>query len=202
MGVVVEAAGGLSKIFLQAPAYIRRGPDGYGLESTFADQPRTSGPAGIQIEKVALTFNGTASKGSFMRMPTSCAQGTSRSRANSWDAPAVVSEKTFLMTPTGCDKLGFSPRADGFMGAPGLTHKGDVPPVSTTLRFDPEQAAMKRAEVTLPSVISPNLIAPEATAGTRSCNPGGIAHCPMRGTQEDSLEPITLGDRGGGRHLW
>jgi hypothetical protein len=159
VGVVVDAAGGLSKIFLQAPVYVRPGADGYGLESTFADQPRTSGPAGIQIEKVALTFNGKASKGSFMRMPTSCAQGTSLSRANSWDAPAVFSEKTFLMTPTGCDKLGFSPRADGFMGAPGLTHKGDVPPVSTALRFDPEEAALKRAEVTLPSVISPNLSA-------------------------------------------
>jgi hypothetical protein len=92
-----------------------------------------------------------------MRMPTSCAQGTSLSRANSWDAPTVFSQRTFLMTPTGCDTLGFSPTADGFMGAPGLTHRGDVPPVTTTLRFDPEQAALKRAEVTLPTALGPNL---------------------------------------------
>jgi hypothetical protein len=158
VGVVVDAALGLSKIFLQAPVFIRPGPDGYGLESTFADQPRTAGVP-IQIERIALTFNGQASKGPFMRMPTSCAQGTSRSRANSWEAPTVFSEKTFAMTPTGCGSLGFSPKADGFMGAPGSTAKGAVPPVGTTLRFDPGEAALKRAEVTLPSVLSPNLSA-------------------------------------------
>ena len=31
IGIVVQAAGGLSKIFLQAPVYVRPGPDGYGL---------------------------------------------------------------------------------------------------------------------------------------------------------------------------
>ena len=174
VGIVVEAAGGLSKIFLQAPVYIRPGADGYGLESTFADQPRDSNGIPIQITSVALTFNRQASKGSFMRMPTSCAQGTSLSRANSWDAPTVFSEKTFAMTPTGCDALGFSPKAEGFMGAPGATHRTDIPPVSTTLTFDPEEAALKRAEVTLPSVISPNLVAiahacPRAQADASAC---------------------------------
>src|SRR5919108_4395790 len=82
VGIVVEALGGLSKIFLQAPVYIRPGPDGYGLESTFADQPRESNGIPIQITKIALTFNGMASKGPFMRMPTSCATGTAVSRAN------------------------------------------------------------------------------------------------------------------------
>ena len=159
VGVVVEAAGGLSKIFLQSPVYIRPGPDGYGLESTFADQPRDSSGIPIQITKVALTFDGKASRGSFMRMPTSCAEGTSLSRANSWEAQSAFSEKTFAMTPTGCDSLGFAPRASGSMGAPGLTHVEDKVPVSTTLAFDPEEAALKRAEVTLPSVIGPNLSA-------------------------------------------
>ena len=159
VGIVVAAAGGLSKIFLQAPVYIRPGADGYGLESTFADQPRDANGIPIQITKVALTFNGQASKGRFMRMPTSCATGTSLTRANSWEAAGVFSSKTFPMTPTGCGSLGFSPKAEGFMGAPGITAKGAIPPVGTTLKFDPEQAALKRAEVTLPSVLSPNLSA-------------------------------------------
>ena len=77
VGIVVEAGGGLSKIFLQAPVYVRPGADGYGLESTFADQPRTAGVP-VQITKIALTFNARGSKGAFMRMPTSCAEGTSR----------------------------------------------------------------------------------------------------------------------------
>jgi hypothetical protein len=156
VGIVVEAAGGLSKIFLQAPVYIRPGADGYGLESTFADQPRDSGGIPIQILRVALTFNGQASKGTFMRMPTSCAEGTSLSRANSWDAPTAFSEKTFAMTPTGCDSLGFAPTASGYMGAPGATTRDSVVPVGSTLTFDPEEAALKRAEVTLPSALNAN----------------------------------------------
>jgi len=156
VGIVVEAAGGLSKIFLQAPVYIRPGADGYGLESTFADQPRDSGGIPIQILRVALTFNGQASKGKFMRMPTSCAEGTSLSRANSWEAPTAFSEKTFAMTPTGCESLGFAPKGSGYMGAPGATKRDSVVPVGSTLTFDPEEAALKRAEVTLPSALNAN----------------------------------------------
>ena len=157
LGIVVEAGGGLSKIFLQAPVYVRPGADGYGLESTFADQPRDANGLALQIKKIAVTLNGKASKGSFMRMPTSCAEGTSLSRANSWDAPTVFSQKEFKMTPTGCDSLPFNPTAEGTMGAPGATKAHQFPPVSTTLKFDPEEAALKRAEVILPLSLGPNL---------------------------------------------
>ena len=157
LGIVVEAAEGLSKIFLQAPVYVRPGPDGYGLESTFADQPRDTSGVPLQITKIALTLNGTASKGSFMRMPTSCAEGTSLSRANSWEATNTFSQRVFKMTPTGCGSLPFSARATGSLGAPGATAKGAVVPASTTLFFNPEHAALKRAEVTLPSSVGPNL---------------------------------------------
>jgi hypothetical protein len=156
VGILVNAAEGLSKLRLQAPVYVRPGPDGYGLESTFADQPRTAGVP-VQITKVALTFNGKASKGPFMRMPTSCAEGTSLSRANSWEATNSSSQKEFKMTPTGCSSLGFSPKAEGSMGAPGITGPQQFPPVTTTLKFDPEEAALKRAEVILPISLGPNL---------------------------------------------
>ena len=177
VGIVVEALGGLSKIFLQAPVYIRPGPDGYGLESTFADQPRESNGIPIQITRIALTFNGMASKGPFMRMPTSCATGTALSRANSWDAPGTYSVKSVQVTPTGCDALPFSATADGSMGAPGATKVGDFPDVSTTLRFDPEAAALKRAEVILPLALGPNLpgaqrACPRALADASNCPEG------------------------------
>jgi hypothetical protein len=174
VGVVVEAGGGLSKIFLQAPVFVRPGSDGYGLESTFADQPNNTSGMPIQIEKVALTFNGQASKGPFMRMPTSCAEGTSLTRANSWEAPAVFAEKTWKMTPTGCDSLPFTASAEGAMGTPGQTKVQDYPPVSTTLKFDPEAAALKRAEVILPLALGPNLAGaqracPRALADASNC---------------------------------
>ena len=173
VGIVVEAAGGLSKLFLQAPVYVRPGPDGYGLESTFADQPRTAGVP-VQITKIALTFNARGSKGAFMRMPTSCAEGNSLSRANSWEAPNASSQKEFKMTPTGCNSLGFSPSAEGSMGAPGVTDAHEFPPVSTTLKFDPEEAALRRAEVILPLSLGPNLpgaqrACPRAQADASSC---------------------------------
>jgi hypothetical protein len=174
LGIVVEAGGGLSKIFLQAPVYVRPGADGYGLESTFADQPRDANGLALQITKIAVTLNGKASKGPFMRMPTSCAEGTSVSRANSWEAPATFSQREFKMTPTGCDSLPFTPTAEGSMGAPGVTKAHEFPPVSTTLKFDPEQAALKRAEVILPLSLGPNLpgaqrACPRAQADASNC---------------------------------
>jgi hypothetical protein len=175
VGIVVEAGGGLSKIFLQAPVYIRPGADGYGLESTFADQPRDTHGVQLQITKIALTFNGTASKGPFMRMPTSCAEGTSVSRANSWDAPAAFSQREFKMTPTGCDALPFAPKAEGSMGAPGITDAHQFPPVTTTLRFDPEEAALKRAEVILPLSVGPNLAGAQRACSREAAN---ASNCP------------------------
>ena len=110
----------------------------------------------IQIRGVELTFDGEASKGPFMRMPTSCATGTSLGRINSWDAPDVFSQLTHTFTPTGCDSLPFAPKADGSLGSPEQLLDGDFPPLSTTLRLDPEGAALNRAEVTLPTSIAPN----------------------------------------------
>jgi hypothetical protein len=155
VGLVLRPSIG-EKVFLEAPIFLKPGADGYGLESTFADQPRKNGALDTQIKEVALTFNGKASNGSFMRNPTSCAKAVSVGRVNSWDAPVSFSQKTHSFTPTGCGKLGFSPTADGFVGAPGQTSAGDHPPVTTTLRLNPEDAALNRAEVILPLSLAPN----------------------------------------------
>jgi hypothetical protein len=60
------------------------------------------------------------------------------------------------------------------MGAPGATGIFDFPPVSTTLKFDPEEAALKRAEVILPLSLGPNLpgaqrACPRAQADASNC---------------------------------
>jgi hypothetical protein len=144
-------------VYLESPVYLRPGADGIGLESVFADQPRTQSGLNVQITSVRLTFLGRASRGTFMRMPTSCGPGTSLARVNSWDAPGVFSSRTSVFAPTGCDRLGFAPTATGSLGAPSATRNGSRPPVSTTLHFDPEEAALKTAEVTLPPSIGPNI---------------------------------------------
>jgi hypothetical protein len=155
IGLALQALGGLSRSYLEAPVRLRPGADGIGLETLFEKQPRDA-DLDIQIERVELTFDGTASRGSFMRMPTSCATGTSLARVNSYEAPEAFSELSFPLTPTGCDALAFTPRAEGSLGAPGQTRTGDFPPLSTTLRLDPEEAALNRAEVTLPISLSPS----------------------------------------------
>jgi hypothetical protein len=109
-----------------------------------------------------------------MRMPTSCGPGTSIARVNTYAAPATFAERSFTLTPTGCDTLGFTPRAEGAVGAPGQTQRGAHPPFSTTLRFDPEQAALLRAEVTLPRSLAPSAAAlaracPRALADATAC---------------------------------
>src|ERR687892_1203419 len=173
LGLALQALGRLSRSYLEAPVRLRPGPDGVGLETLFEKQPRDAG-LDIQIERVELTFDARASRGSFMRMPTSCATGVSLARVNSYENPAKSSEKTFSLTPTGCDALEFAPTAEGSLGAPDALRKGDHPPLSTTLRFDPEHAALNRAEVTLPTSVAPvaaslSRACPRAEANATAC---------------------------------
>jgi hypothetical protein len=163
LGLALQALGGLSRSYLEAPVRLRPGPDGVGLETLFEKQPRDAG-LDIQIARVELTFDAQASRGSFMRMPTSCATGVSLARVNSYENPAAFSERTFPLTPANCDALEFAPTAEGSLGSPDELLKGDHPPLSTTLRFDPEHAALNRAEVTLPTSV-----APTAVSLTRAC---------------------------------
>ena len=147
----------LGAVYLESPAYLRQGADGVGLESSFSDQPQTQSGLNIQITSVSLTFFGRASRGAFMRMPTACGPKSSLARVNSWLAPTTFSAGSTSFNVTGCDRLGFSPSAVGSLGSPSTTAKGSLPPLSTTLQFDPEQAALKSAEVTLPNALGPNV---------------------------------------------
>lgn len=164
-----------AKVFLESAAVLRLGPDGYGLETNFADQPRSTIPVlgQVQIDEVSLTFSGQGTKGGFMRMPTACREAVSVGRASSYDS-AAVSEKTSAFTPTDCGALAFNPRGLGSVGAPGLTSRSDNPPITSTLRFNPEEAALKSATVTIPPLFAANqavigIRCPAAQAATGAC---------------------------------
>ena len=147
----------LPPVYLESPAYLRQGVDGVGLESSFSDQPQTQSGLNIQITSVSLTLVGRAARGTFMRMPTACGPKSSLARVNSWLAATSFSSRTSAFTSTRCERLAFSPSATGSLGSSSTTTKGSYPPLSTTLRFDPEQAALKSAEVTLPRALQPNI---------------------------------------------
>jgi hypothetical protein len=204
LGLVLRPAAG-DKVFLESPIELKPGPDGYGLESTFRDQPRTAGGLDVRIDRIQLTFFGRASKGSFMRNPTSCAPATTIGRVNSWNAPSQFSQRTSAFTPTGCDTLPFEPRVSGSVGAPGLTSRGRYVPLTSVIQLDPEQAALKRTELTLPNSVGPPLEAlrracpaDQAAAGTcpASARVGtAIADSPLQ--SEPVRGPVYLAQRPG-----
>jgi hypothetical protein len=175
IGLILRPAVG-SKVFLESPIELRPGADGLGLESTFRDQPRNAGHELLdtQIDRIQLTFSGRASKGSFMRNPTSCTPATTVGRVNSYNAPNTHSQRTSAFTPTGCDRLPFEPRVTGTVGAPGMTGRGDWVPLTSVVHLDPEHAALKRTELALPSSVGPPLEAlrracPAAQAAAGTC---------------------------------
>lgn len=165
----------LQKVFLQAPAELQAGPDGFALDTTFRDVGNTVGGVPIRIQSFTQTFAGTVGGKPFMRMPTSCATATGSASANSYKAPATAATATTTVTPTGCDTLAFSPKLDGTIGAAGATALNSRPPLTTILRFDPSQAALKTASVTLPSYIGPNIAITKRACPTAAFAAGG---CP------------------------
>jgi hypothetical protein len=164
----------LEKLPLVAPVELRRGEDGYALETTFRNLPTAVGALGIRITRIKLTLNGTTARGPFVRNPTSCGPATSRVSVNSYAAPDEVSSLTASFTPTGCEALPFSPRLEGSVGARGLTSVGTLAPFRTAIGFGPGESAMRRAEVILPPSIGPDTdalarVCPDAALQSGSC---------------------------------
>jgi hypothetical protein len=173
LGIVVRPPVG-DKQFLQARVHLRPGEGGYGLETTFADMPRTVTLAGvpvpITITRITLTFDATVNGRAFMRNPTSCATARATARAASYAAPSELSPAaTTSISPTGCERLAFAPRLEGSLGGARGTSKGRHPSVATTLRFGEGHAALRSATVTLPPFIGSNV-----QALSRVCPPSAF----------------------------
>ena len=92
-----------------------------------------------------------------MRMPTSCAEGTSLSRANSWEAANVFSEKTWAMTPTAARSCPSPRRPRARWARREITRGSGLPARDHHAEVRPRGAALKRAEVILPLALGPNL---------------------------------------------
>ena len=157
VGIVVAAAGGLSKIFLQAPVYIRPGGDGYGLESTFADQPRDAAGIPIQITKIALTFNAKGQQG-WVHAHADVVRGGHLAEPGELLGGAEHGFSEGVQDDAhGLQLARLLAEGRGLDGRAGNHDAREFPPVTTTLKFDPEEAALRRAEVTLPISLGPNL---------------------------------------------
>jgi hypothetical protein len=166
---MVASSGVVGKTVSSGPVALRTTPD-VGADVTFTDLPRAIGSTDVQVTRIQLTVKGTVNGKAFTRNPTSCAPATTRMRVVSYEAPdsPVTAESTFA--PTGCDALAFAPglaaaaTVSGFDGAVELT---------TTITQAPGEAANKRAQMALPSGLSPR-----SATMQRACAAADPATCP------------------------
>jgi hypothetical protein len=148
-----------SKIRLEAP--VKVGPEtGYGLETTFANQPRTAnssiGPLAIRIAGINLTLFGRVGSKAFITNPSSCRPVTALARVTSYDS-AAVGTRTAPYRATGCAGVPFSPKLTGTVGRKGANGNDDLVPLTTVIALPAGNAALRVARVILPSGVTPNL---------------------------------------------
>lgn len=158
------------------------------LQFNFANLPQSATVQGvtepIQITGLQLTINGTVrpdgmTQVPFTRLPTSCGAATSVLRADAYSNPGAVQAQAAQFTPTGCDKLTYTP---AFFGATATLDSGD-PGVGLTTTFnlgaEAIQSASSAVSLTLPlSALAPN-------AGTlidHACPPPLTSACEPIGT--------------------
>jgi hypothetical protein len=155
LGIVIAPSGPLGKIFMQSPVSARTSPD-VGLRSTLRDMPReTLGGASVRTDAISLTLKGTASKGSFMRNPTSCGPATTRISATTYAATTATGSGGF--TPTDCAALPFAPRLGATGGGKGNTGRRAHPGLTTTVAQEANEGASRSVQVKLPPQLAPDL---------------------------------------------
>jgi hypothetical protein len=146
----------LPKVFLQST--VRVGPDtNYGLATEFDGLPRTSGPFDIRLNSMQLVLNGQGPRGPFLTNPTACSQATTVARVRSYDEPTAARTAGSSFTPTGCDKVPFSPHLAGSMGGQGTTAPPTSPTVIAAVSLDRGSANPSRVSVELPRAIGVNV---------------------------------------------
>jgi hypothetical protein len=166
-------------IRLQSGITVRKATDA-GLDSALT-VPQTS-PSGLgdlptRINSMSLTLNGSANGHPFMSNPTSCKAATTTIDATSNDS-AGVNHASASFTPTGCDREPYTPHVS-------LRFSGDLSnggrPAATVSVTQPEgQAASKRVQVVLPSIIDNGIGTSTATLcdgphlATNSCPASSI----------------------------
>lgn len=175
--LTLPGLGTIGEQYLESPVSLRQSD--FGLDSVLQDIPRTLTVAGpvtlsLYITGIDLTLNGQAAKGPFVMLPTSCGPATTRIDASSYQGGAAAGSTSF--TPTGCDRLPFSPKVSGSVGGAGQTAKGGHPAVTVAVTQAAGQAAAQSVSVTLPSQIGAdiarlNVACPADQAQANQCPP-------------------------------
>lgn len=153
-----------------------RADEGHAAEVSVRDLPRTvEAIAGvsevpIRVERMTLALDDSVAGRPFARNPTSCAAAVSRVTASSWQQPDFASSQLSSFTPTHCAAQPFAARLGVSIGDGGRATAGTVVALATTMRLAPDQAGLRRLELSLPPELGPNL-----AAATRACLPEALA---------------------------
>jgi hypothetical protein len=146
LGVVVRPPGA-SKVFIASPVRIR--PSDGGLDSVITNMPSTVSVAGLPVEMFIQAMDLTLAA-PFASLPTACKPAQARVAAVS-AAGTAASREAAPFTPTGCDKVPFSPRLEATVS------RGRLPSLQTVITVPRGHASTATAAVTLPSRLGVNL---------------------------------------------
>jgi hypothetical protein len=130
-----------------------------GLDSALEGLPKTSqttlGEADVHLKSLNLTLNAASGKGPFISNPSSCQPAVTTVDVTSYDSPGINS-KSATYTPTGCDKVPFSPKVT--LKATGDLTQGGRPALTAAVTQPVGQGAAKRVQLALPAVIQNELL--------------------------------------------
>lgn len=118
----------------------------------------------IQVRSLTQTLFGNADQGTaaaaddkpFVTLPTSCAAKTLGADAASYLDPTLVASSTPLQA-TGCDTIPFSPELAARVDLQGQTGQNDNPGFVADIVQSSDEAATRKASVTLPQGLGTNL---------------------------------------------
>ena len=185
---LVEPAGGLPRFGLSASALGARLTSlaavtlraDAGLDVAITDLARTVslGPATapLEIRELDLVLKGTVDGKPFTRLPTSCAESTTRTTIQSHDQPTTNVTRDAKLTATDCGALPFAPT---LAASAAITPGTDGVEFTSTIGQAAGESAQKQAVLSLPAELNPRLSALGAACPTSVTD---INACPATAT--------------------
>jgi len=157
-----------------------------GLDVTSDPLPQFIGGVPISIRSATLRLD----RRGFVRNPTSCGR---KHHSATYDAlGGGRAESSAAFTLSGCERLRFKPRIAVSLGAKGKTRPGAHPPLTTTIRQEAGEAAIRRVHVRLPKALSTNLTSVNA-ACTQAAFDAGTCKRSARVASATAHSPLIAG---------
>ena len=121
-----------------------------GVDVFTNDIPKMFGGVPLPLRKIEITVD----RPGFFLNPTGCEPRPLIATFDAWEGGQTTS--TMNLQAENCDKLPFNPNLRLIAGAPGLTGKGQHPPLTAIVTQQPGEANIKLSKTVLPDILRPN----------------------------------------------